>query len=275
MLLAQDKKTASVLTGATRLKPWLIILLVLLAIGPAWAELPVVCEETSYPHDPGSSTQGLVFYQGMLLESSGRYGHSAVRQVELHTGRVLRMHALPADVFAEGLALHQGVLYQLTWHNHLVFTYQPDTLEPIGRIQLRREAWGLASDGRRLVLSDGSAVLRFVAPDNFAETARLTVQDENGAVTGLNELEFVEGLLFANIYPTSEVVMIDPDTGVVAGRIDLGRYARQASRRGNAGVANGIAYDAATRCLLVTGKNWPQLYQIPLPRLPEPAAQNR
>lgn len=252
-------------------KSWLIVLLVFFSIARAWAEIPqpAVCEEMSYPHDPGSSTQGLVFYQGSLLESSGRYGHSAVRQVEMTTGRILRIHALPADVFAEGLCLHQGVLYQLTWHNKIVLKYQPDTLQPLGQIQIGQEAWGLASDGQRLVLSDGSPVLRFVTPENFAETGRLTVHDENGAVVGLNELEFVEGLLYANVYPTSQVVIINPETGVVVGRLDLGRYARQVSRLARVGVANGIAFDPATRCLLVTGKNWSRLYQIPLPRLQE------
>jgi len=245
--------------------PVVTILLISFSFARADALAQNACIEASYPHDRGAFTQGLVYYKGRLLESTGRYGHSSLRLVELETGRVLVNRSLPPDFFAEGLALHDNVLYQLTWHNGLVLKYDPETLQPLGRIAIDGEGWGLTSDGRSLVMSDGSATLRFVNPEDFSETGRIVVHDAKGEVSGLNELEFVEGLLMANIYPRDEVLAINPTDGRVVGRLDLSRYARQAGAGGRVDVTNGIAYLPGAKCLLFTGKKWPRLYKIALP----------
>ena len=246
---------------------WMTLMILIISLVFARTAVPAqdLCIEESFPHDPGAFTQGLVYYNGRLLESTGRYGHSTVRLVELETGRVLLQRSLPADFFGEGLALHDGILYQLTWHNGLVLKYDPDTLKPLGRIPIDGEGWGLASDGERLVMSDGSAVLRFVDPEHFVESGRIVAHDADGKVAGLNELEFVEGLLLANIYKSDEVVAIDPADGRVVDRLDLGRYAQQVKTAWRVDVTNGMAYLPGTGCLLITGKNWPRLYKIPLP----------
>ena len=241
----------------------LLLLAILLGCSPAVAS---DCVEQSYPHDRTAFTQGLVFHAGELFESTGRYGgHSSVRRVELETGKVLRKHSLPADHFGEGLAWHNQVLYQLTWHNGVVLKYDPDSLEPLGSISIKGEAWGLASDGRRMIMSDGSATLRYVNPDDFSTTERIQVQDKNGAVRGLNELEFVEGLLFANINLSNQVVIIDPATGKVVDRLDLGQLSNTASSGPRQCIPNGIAYVPESGCLLVTGKNCDRLLQINVP----------
>ena len=242
-----------------------MVLIISLAFAKAAVPGQDLCTKESFPHDPGAFTQGLVYYNGRLLESTGKYGHSSVRMVELETGRVLLKQSLPADFFGEGLALHDGILYQLTWQNGLVLKYDPDTLKPLGRINIDGEAWGLASDGERMVMSDGSAVLRFVDPDNFTETGRIVVHDAKGVVKKLNELEFVEGLLLANIYRTDEVVAINPADGRVVYRLDLSSYAQQVRTAWRVDVTNGIAYLPDERCLLITGKNWPRLYKFALP----------
>lgn len=246
---------------------WLMATLISAAAGVGAAEMPlqVVTAVKSYPHDPEASTQGLVFFGDRLLESTGGYGRSTVRQVDPITGQVLRRHTLAPELFGEGLALHGGLLYQLTWLTGTVLTYDPETLSPRGSLQIGREAWGLASDGERLVMSDGSAVLRFVDPADFHEIGRVTVRGAEGEVAGLNELEFVQGLLFANVYPTAEVVMIDPETGVAVGRLDLSALAPQPQDDLHTNVANGIAYNPAAGHLLVTGKLWPTIFQIEVP----------
>jgi len=252
-----------------KMKIWLPALFLLISgtvVPAAGLSVDAVCAGKSYPHDSTASTQGLVYHAGYLLESTGRYGgHSSVRRVELETGRILQKRPLPLDYFGEGLALHDQVLYQLTWHNGIVLKYDPDTLENLGSLRVPGEAWGLASDGQRLVLSDGSAVLRFVNPADFAETGRIVVRDEQGEVEGLNELEFAEGLLFANINLSNRAVIIDPDTGRVVGQLDLSRLAETSTPGPRRCLPNGIAYVPDSRCLLVTGKNCSRVLQIDIP----------
>ncbi|MBE0598190.1 MAG: glutaminyl-peptide cyclotransferase [Desulfuromonadales bacterium] len=248
---------------------WLAAMLVVTCaagVGAAEAPLQIAKVVRSYPHDPHASTQGLVFFGDHLLESTGGYGRSTLRRVDPATGQLLLSRDLPPELFGEGLAVHGGVLYQLTWLSGTVLRYDPETLSPLESLQIGREAWGLASDGERLVMSDGSAVLRFVDPANFDEIGRIVVRDGAGEVPGLNELEFVQGLLFANVYPTSEVVMIDPATGAVVGRLDLSALAPQMEDALHTRVANGIAYDPATGRLLVTGKLWPAIFQVEVPK---------
>ena len=219
----------------------------------------------AYPHDPDAFTQGLVIADGRLFEGTGLNGRSSVREVELETGRVLRRRPLAPEHFGEGLTELGGRLFQLTWTGGVGFVYDRATFEPVRRFSYAGEGWGLTHDGRRLIMSDGTAQLRFLDPGTLAETGRITVTDEGRPVPRLNELEWVEGEVFANVWTTDRIARIDPATGRVTGWIDLSGLLSPADRAGRpVDVLNGIAYDRARKRLFVTGKLWPKLYEITL-----------
>jgi glutaminyl-peptide cyclotransferase len=219
----------------------------------------------THPHDADAFTQGLVLAAGVLYESTGRYGRSSARRVDLHSGRVLKVLSLSPRLFAEGLTVARGRLYQLTWHAGIAFVRDPENLTELGRLRYEGEGWGLAWDGQSLVMSDGSDVLRFLDPDSFAVTRRLLVHDEGKSVPLLNELEVVDGLVYANIWRTTRIARIDPNDGRVLDWIELAELVPPATNDATPDVANGIAYDAATGHLLVTGKLWPRLYEVQVP----------
>lgn len=216
----------------------------------------------SHPHDPEAFTQGLLFTDGKLYESTGGYGHSSLRIVDLASGRVLRERRLPENRFGEGLALSLGQLHQLTWKAGEGFTYDASSLAPTGGFRYDGEGWGLAANADSLAMSDGSAELRFLDPATLAEVRRLQVRDGTEPVTGLNELEFVEGDLYANVWPSDRIAIINPATGQVRGWLDLTGLLPLVFRTPRTDVLNGIAYDAVGKRLFVTGKNWPRLFQI-------------
>jgi glutaminyl-peptide cyclotransferase len=218
----------------------------------------------SYPHDPQAFTQGLVYAEGRLFESTGQVGHSSVREVELATGAVLRRHDVPPPHFAEGLALHEGRLYQLTWQSQRGFLYDAASLQPMGEFSYAGEGWGLTvtPDGRSLVMSDGTATLRFLDPNTFAVQRTLTVTDAGRTVPDLNELELVKGELWANVWLTRRLVRIDLVSGRVTGWVDLTGLPLPEHLTGDEDVTNGIAYDAGGDRLFVTGKYWSRLYEI-------------
>ena len=216
----------------------------------------------SYPHDPQAFTQGLLFDGGFLYESTGREGFSSVRKVELETGAVLRIHRLAPNLFGEGLALFGDKLIQLTWLNGKGFIYDKETFRVLGDFAFEPEGWGLTQDGRRLILSDGTPELRFLDPASFKETGRLTVTDGGRPVMNLNELEFVRGEILANIWMKSAIARIDPATGRVKAWLDLESLVQAHSSDSTDAVLNGIAYDAKGGRLFVTGKLWPNLYEI-------------
>lgn len=217
----------------------------------------------SYPHDPSAFTQGLFFSGGSLFETTGLEGRSGIRRVELRTGRVLQQQALDARYFGEGATAIGGRLYQLTWRSQTAFVYDLRTFRQTGSFRYPGEGWGLTTDGRRLIMSDGTAQLRFLDPRTFAETGRVTVNDGGRPIVSLNELEFVNGEVFANVWQTDLVARIDPATGRVTGWINLAGLLTPAERS-RTDVLNGIAWDARTRRLYVTGKLWPRLYEIRL-----------
>lgn len=219
---------------------------------------------TTRPHDRGAFTQGLVFYRGGLLESTGLNGQSTLREVDLASGRVLKQVALPAAYFAEGLAVIGDRAFQLTWQNRKGFIYDADTFQKKGEFAYDGEGWGLTSDGRVLLLSDGTDRIRFLDPATFAVTRSIAVTREGRPVPHLNELEFVRGHILANVWQTDEVVLIDPATGVVRGVVDFSNLLPRSERTPETDVLNGIAYDPATDRLLVTGKRWPHLYEVRL-----------
>jgi glutamine cyclotransferase len=216
------------------------------------------------PHDPGAFTQGLVFRDGIFLESTGLNGRSSLRAVEPATGRILRQVTVPAQYFAEGLAVVGSKAFQLTWQNRKGFVYDADTFRSEKEFAYEGEGWGLATDGQVLFLSDGSNRIRVIDPTTFAVTRSIMVTAEDKPVPQLNELEFIKGEIFANVWQTDEIVRIDPATGHVRGRIDFSGLLTAQDRRRDTDVLNGIAYDAATDRLFVTGKNWPKIFQVRL-----------
>jgi glutamine cyclotransferase len=217
-----------------------------------------------WPHDPTAFTQGLLFSDGKLLESTGQEGRSSLRRVELQTGSVLQRVPVPEPYFAEGLTLLNGKLYQLTWQHQLGFIYDAQKLEPVGKFNYTGEGWGLTTDGHSLILSDGSNRIRFIDPDSFRVTKTIAVLDGQLPVNELNELEYVQGEIYANIWHDQRIVTIDPQTGRVTGWIDLSGLLQPGDVVDPEAVLNGIAYDQATNRLFVTGKLWPHLFEIKL-----------
>jgi glutamine cyclotransferase len=217
----------------------------------------------SYPHDRQAFTQGLIYRDGVFYEGTGLNGRSSIRKVKVETGEVLQIHALPADLFGEGITELHGQLYQLTYQSELGFVYDLASFRQIRTFQYKGEGWGLTQDGTRLIMSDGSPQLRFIDPATLKETGRITVRDPSGSVANLNELEFMKGEILANVWQTERIARISPKDGRVTGWIDLSGLL-PGSERASADVLNGIAYDAAGDRLFVTGKLWPRVFQITL-----------
>lgn len=217
----------------------------------------------SYPHDRRAFTQGLIYRDGFLYEGTGMTGQSGIRKVKLETGEVLQMRSLAREYFGEGITEWKGSIIQLTWQTQIGFVYDIATFQQTKTFAYRGEGWGLTHDGTRLIMSDGSSSLRFLDPATLQETGRLRVRDENGPVEQLNELEYVRGELFANIWNSDRIARISPKDGRVTGWIDLSGLLPP-MERGGADVLNGIAYDQAGNRLFVTGKWWPRLFEIQL-----------
>ena len=218
----------------------------------------------TFPHDRGAFTEGLVYADGQLYESTGEEGRSSIRRVDLDTGKVLQQRDIDRQFFGEGIVPFRGKLYELTWKSQVGFIYDLKTFQPLGRFSYPGEGWALTTDGKRLIMSDGSPVLRFLDPDTLKESGRLAVTYRGKPLANLNELEWVKGEILANIWMTNTIARIDPETGRVTGVIDLNGLFPQSERRGDEDVLNGIAYDKADDRLFVTGKQWPRLYQITL-----------
>jgi len=218
----------------------------------------------SYPHDRYAFTQGLVFEDGFLYEGTGRYGNSSLRKVDLETGQVLALRELGADYFGEGITVFGDVIDQLTWKSNTGFVYDRDSFDLLRTFAYPGRGWGLTHDGECLIMSDGTSTVRFLDPDTYEETGRIEVTDEDVPVTNLNELEYVNGEIFANVWFTDFIARIDPDTGRVVGWIDLTGLLGDEYRTPGADVLNGIAYDAGGDRLFVTGKLWPRLFEIEL-----------
>ena len=214
------------------------------------------------PHDPAAFTQGLVFREGIFLESTGLNGRSSLRAADPASGRILRQVPVATQYFAEGLAVIGDKAYQLTWQAHKGFVYDADTFRLEKEFTYDGEGWGLATDGRLLILSDGTDRIRFIDPATFAVVRTIAVTAVDKPVTRLNELEFIKGEIFANIWQTEEIVRIDPATGRVRGVIDFTGLLPAQDRGRETDVLNGIAYDAAADRLFITGKCWPKIFQV-------------
>jgi glutamine cyclotransferase len=217
----------------------------------------------AYPHDPQAFTQGLVYVDGHLYESTGQDGRSSIRMVDLSTGRVLQHYDLAAKYFGEGLTSWGNDLVQLTWKAELAFVYDRFSFAWKRTFHYAGEGWGLTHDDRQFILSDGTPVLRFLEPKSFSETKRISVTDEDGhPLSNINELEYIRGEIYANVWHTDQIVRISPRTGKVLGRIDLSGLVNKDQLSDPEAVLNGIAYDAKRDRLFVTGKLWPKLFEI-------------
>lgn len=220
----------------------------------------------TYPHDRTAFTQGLVYEDGFLYEGTGLYGQSTLSKRDLQTGRALRTIHLSPRHFGEGITIFGDKIIQVTWRNQVGFVYEKDTFALLGQFTYPTEGWGITHDGQQLIYSDGTATLRFLDPNTYTETRRIEVFYRNRPVKGLNELAFIEGLVFANVWPTDRIVAIDPGTGRVRGWLDLSDL--YPDRDGSEDVLNGVTYMPETGHLLVTGKLWPKVYEIELTPLP-------
>jgi len=217
-----------------------------------------------FPHDPAAFTQGLLYADGLFYESAGLYGQSTLRKVDPETGAVLLEKRLDAQYFAEGLALLEGKLYQLTWKENTGFIYDPQDFRQLGTFSYPTEGWGLTTDGSSLILSDGSATLYFLDPQTLQTTRALQVSLDGAPLDRLNELEYIRGEIYANIWYKDLIARIDPASGEVVGVIDCGSLRDGEGAPAPNDVLNGIAYDARGDRLYITGKNWPWIYEVSL-----------
>ncbi len=231
------------------------------------ANLPIYTYRVlnTYPHDANAFTQGLDFAEdGVLYEGTGLYGRSSLRRVNLETGEVAQQIDLAADLFGEGITVWEDKIIQLTWQNQTGFVYDRETLAQLQQFTYPTEGWGITHDGEKLIVSDGTATLYFWQPETLQEIGRVMVHDIQGPVVRLNELEYVEGEVFANIWQTDRIARINPTTGQVIGWIDLTGLLNQTTLTQPVDVLNGIVYDDKNGRLFVTGKLWPVLFEIEL-----------
>jgi len=223
---------------------------------------PVIYSYTvvaTYPHDTAAFTEGLIFVDGSLYESTGGWGMSSLRQVNLADGNVVKEVRLPEQYFGEGLTIVNDSLIQLTWQNGIGFVYDQETFKQTGNFSISSEGWGLTFDGVNLILSDGTSNLYFLDPATYQTVGHVNVHGADGAIDNLNELEYINGDVYANIWHQQRIAVINPNTGQVKGYVDLtGIYQNNDPEA----VLNGIAYDQTTNNLYITGKNWHNLYQI-------------
>jgi glutamine cyclotransferase len=258
------------LSKGLTLRLWSLVAGALVALGlacaPVRAAVPTFGFHVvrAYPHDPKAFTEGLFYKDGFLYESTGLEGHSSIRKVRLETGTVIQAREIPPQYFGEGIVAWKGRLIELTWRSQIGFVYDLATFKPLSTFHYQGEGWALTRDASRLIMSDGTPQIRFLDPATLRETGRITVTANGVPLQNINELEWVRGQIWANVWQTSLIARIDPATGDVVGWIDLRPLAAMAGVRDPDAVLNGIAYDAAHDRLFVTGKLWPKLYEIKL-----------
>lgn len=258
------------MNGGTSRRAWscLLVFLVLhLSGNPAWANVPVepIVVEAVFPHDTSAFTEGLLFRDGGFYESTGYEGQSVIRRTDLKTGRVLKEVALPPGLFGEGIVDWDDQLLSVTWRNGIGFRWSYPGLKRIGTLHYAGEGWAMTRNDRHIFLSDGTSIIRILDPARFVAVGQLHVTADGVPVRRLNELEYVRGEILANVWMTSLIARIDPDSGRVKGWLDLSALTRKIHLSDPDSVLNGIAYDAAGGRLFVTGKNWPSVFQIRLP----------
>src|SRR5262245_2597332 len=255
--------------------------LVLAVLGGVWfrsreggeqavaSNTPVIAQEAVYevvnnfPHDPDAFLQGLVWYNG-FFESTGQFGRSSLRRVEYPTGKVLQRVNLDSQYFGEGLAMVDNRLIQLTWQSHRGFVYDRDSFKQLREFNYDTEGWGLTYDGKSLILSDGTDILTFLDPDSFKPTRKLSVRFNGAPLRDLNELEYIDGEIWANVWHSDRIVRIDPASGQVKSYLNLAGILPESQKSDQEAVLNGIAYDAKGKRIFVSGKLWPRIFEIRL-----------
>ncbi|MDD2549132.1 MAG: glutaminyl-peptide cyclotransferase [Bacteroidales bacterium] len=220
----------------------------------------------TFPHDIEAYTQGLFYHKEHLIESTGQIGMSSLRQVEIETGKIIQSVNLERQYFGEGTTIYDNEIYQITWTSRKGFVYEPETFNLIRTFDYPTQGWGLTTIEDKLVMSDGSNTLYFLEPKSFAEISRIEVYNHVGPVNQLNELEYIDGKIYANVYLTDLIVIINPETGMVEAEVDLSNLLNPSDRHRNIDVLNGIAWDKQNSRLFVTGKNWPKLFEITIKR---------
>lgn len=248
---------------------WLFVLTGLVFVGscrdmePADSAVVYDCRVVNrFPHDPDAFTQGLVFDSGLIYEGTGLNGRSSIRKVGLSSGAILQSRKLSDEYFGEGITIFGDRIIQLTWQSQVGFVYDKESFKLLRQFNYEGEGWGITHDGKSLIISDGSAKLRFLAPHTFEQTGILEVFDEAGPVLDLNELEFIKGQIYANVWETTKIAIISPETGQVAAWIDLENIYKPTGRNAEASIPNGIAYDGENDRIFVTGKLWPGIFEI-------------
>ena len=247
---------------------WLALLLAAPAAAQAIPILPAKVV-ARFPHDRQAFTEGLLWHDGALYEATGEAGRSSIRKVDLATGTVLRRVDIPPPTFGEGIAIWKGQIISLTWKGHLGWRWKLSDFSKIGEFHYPGEGWALTSDGTHLLMSDGTSQIRVLDPATMKELRRIHVTADGRPLQNINELEWVDGEILANVWMTNVIARIDPATGTVTGWIDLSALTAEVDPRGSDDVPNGIAWDARGKRLFVTGKDWPTLFQIAWP--PKPA----
>lgn len=221
-----------------------------------------------FPHDPQAFTQGLEWHKGAVYEGTGKFGHSSLRRVDLKTGVVKQRIEYPDDIFGEGITVFLDKIFQLTWTNRILFVYNKDDLSLVETFSYPRQGWGLTHDHRNLIASDGSSTLYFLDPETLVERKKITVQDNGLKIQYLNELEYIDGRIFANIFRSDRIAMINPGNGAVEGWIDLSGLREELRLDNPEAVLNGIMFDREGDRLFITGKYWPTLFEIRLVPVP-------
>jgi glutamine cyclotransferase len=221
-----------------------------------------------YPHDSKAFTQGLLYYNGYLYESTGLKGKSTLRKVNIQSGKVLQELKLDQKYFAAGITIHKNKIYQLTWQNNIVLVYDPLSFNQLNKFSYSGEGWGITNDGKNLFKSNGTEVIDCIVPDHFTVVRKINVHDGNTAISNLNELEFIHGEIWANIFMENIIACISPLTGEVLGWIDLSPLYDLLPFNSRVDVLNGIAYDQDNNRIFVTGKFWPKIFEIKIVGLP-------
>ena len=242
-----------------------MVLALLAFTAPARAETPWTLVAT-YPHDPSAFTEGLFYLNGYLYESTGLEGQSDIRKVAIKSGKVLQRRAIDRRYFGEGVVNWKDRIISLTWRNQRGFVWTLADFKPVSDFRYEGEGWALTQDGRNLIMSDGTAQLRFLNPETLKETRRITVSWNGRPVERLNELEYVRGEVWANIWYDTRIARIDPATGIVKDWIDVAALRREAGVTDSEAVANGVAYDEVRDRVFITGKNWSKLFEIKVAR---------
>ncbi|HZS07335.1 MAG TPA: glutaminyl-peptide cyclotransferase [Blastocatellia bacterium] len=228
------------------------------ASAPVWTYEVV----NTWPHDTESYTQGLIYQDGVLYESAGQYGRSSLRKVDLQTGKVLKKVPVPGEYFAEGMTIFKSRLFQLTWTHQKGFIYNPESFQKIGEFAYTGEGWGLTHDDQSLIMSDGTNQIRFLNPDTFKVERVISVVYQGKPLTEINELEYIRGEIYANVWQTDEIIRVDPKNGKILGIIDMTGLLPGKRADETDAVLNGIAYDEKGERIFVTGKLWPKLFEV-------------